>query len=779
MSKLRQALAHLQQWRHRCGHIASRFWNVRRSALALLVAATSASAFGQVQYIYDELGRLVEAVAPGGASVQYQYDAAGNITLVRRSAATALSLTEFTPNAGPVGTSVTIYGSGFVATVAGNTVKFNGTTATVSAATANRLTVAVPAGATTGKVSVTNTNGTVTSADNYVVGVALAAPTVSGFAPGVGKVGTVVSLSGTNFQLAVEDNKVSTGFHGMQAIADATSPTATSLKAKVLSNFGWGKLRVTTPYGTGVSAADFYAVPDPYQTGDVQVTGRLALGGPGITVSITAANKIAMLLFDGVQGQTGVHLEMSAVTIAAGTASVLAPDGSVVRSAAISSGAVSLPALPMAGTYAVLLSTGTSVGSATLRLGTVDLAISELAVGTIVANASGSWSIPISYKVTNVGTVAAQPDWYDVPYLSTDGNLDNADLPLASRRTMSALSPGAFYSVTNTIVTTSTTTAPGTYTLFVKTDGHGATSTGSGTATDSGNLYEGTETNNVAAVSVTLNRPDLSISNLTAGAVVANPNGSWSIPITYTVTNVGLMPAQPDWYDVPYLSIDATLDNADAPLVSQRRMSALAPGGSYTFTNTIVTTSTTTAPGTYTLFVKTDGHGATSTGSGTATDSGNLAEASENNNVAPVSVTLSRPDLAISGFTVGTIVANANGSWSIPVSYMVTNVGTATAQPDWYDVPYLSANGTLDNADPALGITRRTMAALGPGASYTVTNTIVTTSTSAAVGNYTLFVKVDGHNASSTGSGTNTDNGYLVEASEANNVVSRVISLVR
>jgi YD repeat-containing protein len=72
MSKLRQALAHLQQWRRRFSHVASRFARVRRCELALPVAATSASALGQVQYIYDELGRLVEAVAPGGASVQYQ-----------------------------------------------------------------------------------------------------------------------------------------------------------------------------------------------------------------------------------------------------------------------------------------------------------------------------------------------------------------------------------------------------------------------------------------------------------------------------------------------------------------------------------------------------------------------------------------------------------------------------------------------------------------------------------------------------------------------------------
>lgn len=57
-------------------------------------------------------------------------------------------ITSFTPTSGPVGTSVTISGTGFSSTPANNIVYFGATRATVTAATATQLTVTVPIGAT-------------------------------------------------------------------------------------------------------------------------------------------------------------------------------------------------------------------------------------------------------------------------------------------------------------------------------------------------------------------------------------------------------------------------------------------------------------------------------------------------------------------------------------------------------------------------------------------------------------------------------------------------------
>src|SRR5439155_925587 len=167
---------------------------------------------------------------------------------------------------------------------------------------------------------------------------------------------------------------------------------------------------------------------------------------------------------------------------------------------------------------------------------------------------------------------------------------------------------------------TATTTAPGTYTLFVKADGRW-TGGGGGTNTDNGRLVEANEANNTQALTLTLPvKPDLTVSNASIGVITVNQNGVYNIPVTFTVTNVGGVTAPPSWYDEGYLSVDGVLDNADLALSGYvNHTVALAPGASYTTTTTFGT-ATTTAPGTYTLFVKADGQWVG--GSGTNTDNG-------------------------------------------------------------------------------------------------------------------------------------------------------------
>jgi len=110
-----------------------------------------------VQYVYDALGRLTTVVDPSGNVATYNYDAVGNLLSITRSTTspTALAIFGFTPSQGGIGQTVVIQGQNFSATPSANTVQFNGTAATVTAATANSLTVTVPAGATTGLISVT------------------------------------------------------------------------------------------------------------------------------------------------------------------------------------------------------------------------------------------------------------------------------------------------------------------------------------------------------------------------------------------------------------------------------------------------------------------------------------------------------------------------------------------------------------------------------------------------------------------------------------------------
>lgn len=133
----------------------------RLLAAALLALMSTVTPAADVEYTYDEAGRLVGVMDPNGDAAEYVYDPAGNITEIKRFASTVLSLIEFQPKQGPIGTQVTIWGSGYSTTPANNAVTFNGTAATVSSATKNKLIVTVPGGATTGNLSITVSGTTV------------------------------------------------------------------------------------------------------------------------------------------------------------------------------------------------------------------------------------------------------------------------------------------------------------------------------------------------------------------------------------------------------------------------------------------------------------------------------------------------------------------------------------------------------------------------------------------------------------------------------------------
>ncbi|MDF9796601.1 hypothetical protein OKW21_001864 [Catalinimonas alkaloidigena] len=72
------------------------------------------------------------------------------------------AVTAINPSSGPVGTEVTITGENFSESTTGNTIQFNGTPAIAKSASATTLVVYVPAGATTGALTVTVNNETAT-----------------------------------------------------------------------------------------------------------------------------------------------------------------------------------------------------------------------------------------------------------------------------------------------------------------------------------------------------------------------------------------------------------------------------------------------------------------------------------------------------------------------------------------------------------------------------------------------------------------------------------------
>lgn len=98
------------------------------------------------------------------------YGSLGNIASFTMPSSNVPTITNFTPATGQAGTSITITGTNFGATIGANTVKCNGQTATITAASPTSLTVIAPDGVTTGKISVQTDQGIVYSEQNFTVG---------------------------------------------------------------------------------------------------------------------------------------------------------------------------------------------------------------------------------------------------------------------------------------------------------------------------------------------------------------------------------------------------------------------------------------------------------------------------------------------------------------------------------------------------------------------------------------------------------------------------------
>lgn len=335
--------------------------------LALLCLSTFSMAQQSANYIYDELGRLKTVVAPNGDRAEYDYDAAGNLTAVRRIGTNTLAVSEFTPNLGASGTAVTIRGAGFSTTLANNSVKFNGVSATVTAATATQLTVTAPATGTTGPISVTVGASTVTTAESftYVTGSTTGAPTITSFTPDNGAADTQVTVTGTNFDIAPGATKVELNGVAMPLV----SVTLTQLVARVPAVVGSGKIRVVTPKGIASSANYFYVPPFGQVWADIVTKQAMTVGGTTLPVSLATAGKSALVLFDGTQNDY-VTIQLSSYVHSAPSGSVsytvFRPDNTVLSIAASvtsSSLSIHLPQLPTTGTYAIVFYPGPATAS--------------------------------------------------------------------------------------------------------------------------------------------------------------------------------------------------------------------------------------------------------------------------------------------------------------------------------------------------------------------------------------------------------------------------------
>lgn len=370
---------------------------------------------GPVRYVYDEAGRLVGVIDASGNAAAYHYDAVGNLLSITRSTSSQVSIIEFTPHTGPIGQTVSIFGTGFSSTPSLNTVTVNGTTATVTSASTTVLVITVPSGATSGTIAVTSPNGSDSSADAFSVTTSTA-PTISGFTPSAAVAGTSVTVTGTNFQTVAAAN--TTRYNS--SFTTPSAATATSVTATVPASTGSGRITIKTPSGTAVSTDDLIVPPPPYGTSDVASAARIPLA-TATTVTLSTANTIALRLFDGAPGDRisllGTNGMTGQILGCDVPVTVLGPFGTALAPATCMEGTgfLDTKTLPVSGTYSIVVDpAGAATGSVTLTRYEVpaDFSTTITAGGSAVTatmstpgqNGSVTFSGTTSQRVSLVGT---------------------------------------------------------------------------------------------------------------------------------------------------------------------------------------------------------------------------------------------------------------------------------------------------------------------------------------------------------------------------------------
>jgi hypothetical protein len=107
--------------------------------------------------------------ADGKTDLAVANEASGTVSVFANQTPIAPTVSSFSPTKGAVGTTVTINGANFSTTAADNLVDFNGTTANVVSAIAETIEVEVPAGATSGPITVSVDGIATSSSEDFIV----------------------------------------------------------------------------------------------------------------------------------------------------------------------------------------------------------------------------------------------------------------------------------------------------------------------------------------------------------------------------------------------------------------------------------------------------------------------------------------------------------------------------------------------------------------------------------------------------------------------------------
>ena len=192
----------------------------------------------------------------------------------------------FSPTSGPVGSRITIAGFGFDNT---STVRVNRTTTGSSGFKLNSETsieVKVPANSTTGKITVTTGNLTLSSSKDFTV---IQPPTITSFSPTSGPVDTQVAINGANFDNAtVKLNGV--------VITKATV-TSNTISFNIPAGASTGPIKIETVAGNA-STTNFTVIPPPQI---ISFTPLAGVVGSVVTINGSDFGNASSVQFNGTE----------------------------------------------------------------------------------------------------------------------------------------------------------------------------------------------------------------------------------------------------------------------------------------------------------------------------------------------------------------------------------------------------------------------------------------------------------------------------------------------
>jgi hypothetical protein len=172
------------------------------------------------------------------------------------NASSVPTITSFSPTAGAIGSSVTIFGGNFFGTP---TVKFGSTqSGSVTVTSITEIIVTVPTGATTGPIEVTTANGSFTTSSNFLTGTG---PVITDFSPTVGTTNPQTSVTIDGLNLSTVTNVTFNG--AKEYIAGHGSGT---LQVTITNLSGTGPIEVFSPQGNFTTSTNFTNTTAPIVT---------------------------------------------------------------------------------------------------------------------------------------------------------------------------------------------------------------------------------------------------------------------------------------------------------------------------------------------------------------------------------------------------------------------------------------------------------------------------------------------------------------------------------